>query len=68
VLNLEFQHFIPRFDKNFVTWQIPLKEGFVEGERRPKEGFVEDERRPKDRVKTGCDLMDKSISSGAQYV
>jgi hypothetical protein len=40
VLNIEFQHFIPRFDKNFITLQIPLKEGF------------EDERRPKDRVKT----------------
>jgi hypothetical protein len=26
-LNAEFQHFIPRFNKNFLTLQIPLKEG-----------------------------------------
>jgi hypothetical protein len=26
-LNAEFQHFIPRFNKNFLTLRIPLKEG-----------------------------------------
>jgi hypothetical protein len=41
-LNTEFQHFILRFDKNFLTLRIPLEE----------EGLG-DERRPKDLVKTG---------------
>jgi hypothetical protein len=40
-LNAEFQHFIPRFNKNFLTLQTSLKEG-IGGENRPK-----------DRVKTG---------------
>jgi hypothetical protein len=26
-LNAEFQHFIPRFNKNFLTLQIPQKQG-----------------------------------------
>jgi len=26
-LNAEFQHFIPRFNKNFLTLRIPLKGG-----------------------------------------
>jgi hypothetical protein len=34
-LNAEFQHFILRFNKNFLTFGIPLKEGIV-GESRPK--------------------------------
>jgi hypothetical protein len=42
---IEFQHFIPRFDKNFITLRIPLKEGFFEDERRPKDSLGE--------VKTG---------------
>jgi hypothetical protein len=33
----EFQHFILRFNKNFLTLQIPLKEG-LGVERRPKDG------------------------------
>jgi len=41
-LNAKFQHFIPGFNKNFLTLQIPLKEGNRRAERRPK-----------DRVKTG---------------
>jgi hypothetical protein len=32
-LNVEFHHFISRFNKIFITLQIPLKEGFG-GERR----------------------------------
>jgi hypothetical protein len=41
-LNAEFQqHFIPRFNKNFLTLQTSFKEG-IGGEKRPK-----------DRVKTG---------------
>jgi hypothetical protein len=35
-LNVEFQHFILRFNKNFITLQIPLQEG-IGGERRPKD-------------------------------
>jgi hypothetical protein len=35
-LNAEFQHFILRFNKNFLSLLIPLKEGIV-GERRPKD-------------------------------
>jgi hypothetical protein len=40
-LKAEFQHFTLRFKKNFLTLQIPLKEG-IRGESRAK-----------DRVKTG---------------
>jgi len=35
-LNAEFQHFILRFNKNFLTLRIPLKEG-IGGEKRPKD-------------------------------
>jgi hypothetical protein len=38
-LNAEFQHFILRFSKKFLTLQTPLKEG------------IGDESKPKDRVK-----------------
>jgi hypothetical protein len=31
-LNAEFQHFILRFNKNFITLQIPLQEG-IGGEK-----------------------------------
>jgi hypothetical protein len=39
---MNFQHFIPRFDKNFLTLWTSLKEEGIGGENRPK-----------DRVKTG---------------
>jgi hypothetical protein len=32
-LNFEFEHFILRFNKSFITLQIPLKEGII-GESR----------------------------------
>ncbi len=36
-LNAEFQqHFIPRFNKNFLTLQTSFKAG-IEGEKRPKD-------------------------------
>jgi hypothetical protein len=40
-LNAKFQHFIPRFNKNFLSLWTWLKEGIGAG------------RRPKERVKTG---------------
>jgi hypothetical protein len=38
VLNIEFQHFRPRFDKNFITLQIPLKEGFEDEKKAQRQG------------------------------
>ncbi len=35
-LNVKFQYFILRFNKNVFILQIPLKEG-IGGERRPKD-------------------------------
>jgi hypothetical protein len=35
-LNAEFQHFLLRFNKNFLTLRISLKEG-TKGETRPKD-------------------------------
>ncbi len=36
-VNAEFQHFILRFNKNFLTLQIPLKEGMKERVKWPVE-------------------------------
>ncbi len=36
-LNAEFQHFILRFNKNFLTLQRPLEEGKMGGQSRPKD-------------------------------
>ncbi len=40
-LNAEFQHFIPKFNKNFLTLQIPLKERIVGKSRGDTEGQTE---------------------------
>jgi hypothetical protein len=37
-LNAEFQHFIPRFNKNFLTLGTSLKEGDRGVKRGPKTG------------------------------